>query len=267
MINLARPIWFQRSGGFTTPAAPCDLIVGKSDDLCCRSHSELHGTLLRETRRQLHGRIAKVLEDYFPDTVQTQPKLIAHHCAQAGLNRKAIEYLGMAGQRSIERSSNPEAIGHLKRALEMLHSLPTDLEHAQVALKLEVMLAQAMIAGKGYSSPETMQVLLRAKKLITAETETSRRVTILYGMWACYYVGGEVDMQHVAATEFLSEAETHDDTAALCLAHRALGTTYFTMGEFSAARKHLERAQGLYDPDHHLRRSGFLAIQQWWEQP
>jgi predicted ATPase len=25
------------------------------------------------------------------------------------------------------------------------------------------------------------------------------------------------------------------------------------MGEFSAARKHLERAQGLYDPDHHLR--------------
>jgi len=72
-------------------------------------------------------------------------------------------------------------------------------------------------------------------------------------MWACYYVGGEVNKQHVAATEFLSEAETHDDTAALCLAHRALGTTYFTMGQFSAARKQLERARGLYDPNHHLR--------------
>ena len=56
-----------------------------------------------------------------------------------------------------------------------------------------------------------------------------------------------MNKQHVAATEFLSEAENHDDTAALCLAHRALGTTYFTMGEFSAARKQL------YDPDHHLR--------------
>src|SRR5215813_11982989 len=212
-----------------------------------------YGTLLRETRRQLHGRIAKALEDHFPGTVETQPELIAHHCAQAGLNRKAIEYLGFAGQRAIERSSNPEAIGHLKRALEMLHSLPADLEHAQVALKLEVMLAQAMIASKGYSSPETMEVLLRAKKLITEATETSQRFTILYGTWACYYVGGEVNKQHVAATEFLSEAETHDDTAALCLAHRALGTTYFTMGEFSAARKHLERAQGLYDPNCHLR--------------
>src|SRR6516164_3163801 len=212
-----------------------------------------YGMLLRETRRQLHGRIAKSLEDHFPGTVETQPELIAHHCAQAGLNRKAIEYLGMAGQRAIERSSNPEAIGHLKRALGLLRSLPADLEHAHVAVKLEVMLAQAMIASKGYSSPETMEVLLRAKKLITEATETSQRFTILYGTWACYYDGGEVNKQHVAATEFLSEAETHDDTAALCLAHRALGTTYLTMGEFSAARKHLERAQGLYDPDQHLR--------------
>jgi hypothetical protein len=95
----------------------------------------------------------------------------------------------------------------------LLHSLPADLEHTQVALKLEVMVAQAMIASKGYSSPETMEVLLRAKKLITEATETSQRFTILYGMWACYYVGGEVNKQHAAATEFLSEAETHDDTA------------------------------------------------------
>jgi len=212
-----------------------------------------YGMLLRETRRQLHDQIVKALEDHFPGTVETQPELIAHHCAQAGLNKKAIEYLGLAGQRAIERSSNPEAIGHLKRALELLHSLPADLEYAQAALKLEVMVAQAMIASKGYSSPETMEVLLRAKKLITEVTETSQRFTILYGMWACYYVGGEVNKQHVAATEFLSEAETHDDTAALCLAHRALGTTYFTMGQFSAAWKQLERARGLYDPDHHLR--------------
>src|SRR4029077_7424586 len=104
-----------------------------------------------------------------------------------------------------------------------------------------------LVAGNHGSS------VARQKKLITEATETSQRFTILYGTWACYYVGGEVNKQHVAATEFLSEADTHDDTAALCLAHRALGTTYFTMGQFSAARKQLERARGLYDPNHHLR--------------
>jgi predicted ATPase len=98
-----------------------------------------------------------------------------------------------------------------------------------------------------------MKVLLRAKKLIHESTETSLRFAILYGIWACHYVGGEVNMQRVTAGEFLAEAERHGDTAALCLAHRVLGTTYVTMGEFAAARRHLERASGLQDPDHHSR--------------
>ena len=46
----------------------------------------------------------------------------------------------------------------------------------------------------------------------------------------------------------MREAERYGDTAALCLSHRALGTTYVTMGEFVAGRQHLERARALYDP-------------------
>jgi predicted ATPase len=49
------------------------------------------------------------------------------------------------------------------------------------------------------------------------------------------------------------EAEHHGDTAALCLSHRALGTSYFTMGEFVAGRRHLERALDFYNPDEHAR--------------
>jgi predicted ATPase len=37
----------------------------------------------------------------------------------------------------------------------------------------------------------------------------------------------------------------------LCISHRALGTTYVTMGEFEAGRRHLERARLLYDSDRH----------------
>src|SRR5262245_40891053 len=211
-----------------------------------------YSSLLRGNRQQLHGRIAEVLEHQFTDTAETQPELIAHHLVQAGNIRPAIDYLGKAGKRAIERSANAEAIVHLQRGLELLQSLPDDVEHKQVALQLEVMLGQAMIAGRGYAAPETMKILLRAKKLITESTDTSQKFAILYGLWACYYVGGEVDMQQVAAAEFLAEAERYDDTAALCLANRTLGTTYVTMGEFSAARRHLEQARRLYDPESHL---------------
>jgi len=53
----------------------------------------------------------------------------------------------------------------------------------------------------------------------------------------------------MAAAEFLAEAERQGVTSALCLSHRTLGTTYFTMGEFEAGRRHLEQARALYNPE------------------
>ena len=176
---------------------------------------------------------------------------MAHHLAQAGRTELAINYLRKAGQRANESSANAEAIGHLKLALELLQSLPDGPEHKRKALELQAMLAQAMIAGRGYAAPETRQVLLQAKALTDERTEVSQKCTILYGIWASYYVAGEVAMQQKAAVEFLAEAERHDESASVCLSHRTLGTTYVQMGEFAAGRQHLERARELYDPEHH----------------
>jgi predicted ATPase len=53
--------------------------------------------------------------------------------------------------------------------------------------------------------------------------------------------------------EFLAAAERHKDTAALCIAHRMLGTTCVTKGEFATGLHHLEQARALYDSAHHSR--------------
>src|SRR5262249_40687772 len=45
--------------------------------------------------------------------------------------------------------------------------------------------------------------------------------------------------------------ERHKDTAALCIAHRAVGTTCATTGEFAAGLRHLKRARALYDSERH----------------
>src|SRR6266498_5455624 len=210
-----------------------------------------YASLLRGRRQELHRRIADALEDQFAELAETQPQLMAHHLAQAGRTELAINYLRKAAQRANESSANAEAIGHLKLALELLQSLPDGPEHKRKALELQAMLAQAMIAGRGYAAPETRQVLLQAKALTDERTEVSQKCTILYGIWASYYVAGEVAMQQKAAVEFLAEAERHDESASVCLSHRTLGTTYGQMGEFAAGRQHLERARELYDPEHH----------------
>jgi predicted ATPase/DNA-binding response OmpR family regulator/class 3 adenylate cyclase len=210
-----------------------------------------YDTLVRSKRQQLHGRIAGAIEEGFPETVETQPEVLAHHLVQAGLTERAISYLRRAGLRAIGRSANTEAIRHLTQALELLQSRPEGPARTRAALGLEAMLSQAMIAGYGYAARETAEVLLRAKAHIDDQTDPSQKLTILYGIWACHYVRGEVAKQTGAATEFLGEAERHNDTAALCVAHRILGTTHVTKGEFTAAQPHLEQARALHDSQNH----------------
>jgi tetratricopeptide (TPR) repeat protein len=83
-----------------------------------------YGTLLRDRRRQLHARIAATLEDLFPEIVSAQPALLAHHCTEAGLTEKAVDYWLTAGRQAWARSALAEAIALLHRGLALVPDLP-----------------------------------------------------------------------------------------------------------------------------------------------
>src|SRR4029077_15489156 len=51
-----------------------------------------YDSLLKTRRQQLHGRIARALEERFVDIVASQPEIVAHHFTQAGLVDSAIDY-------------------------------------------------------------------------------------------------------------------------------------------------------------------------------
>jgi predicted ATPase len=77
-----------------------------------------YSTLLRSRRQQLHARIAAIIEDRFPEIVAVQPALLAHHCEQAGLGEKAIDYWLTAARQAWSRSMLAEAVALLRRGLE-----------------------------------------------------------------------------------------------------------------------------------------------------
>ena len=210
-----------------------------------------YATLSRRKRQRLHSRIVDALESAFPFTVETEPQLLAHHLAVAGFTDRAVEYLGKAGRRSIERSANADAIKYLTRALELLQSRPDIPQSKCARFSLEVMLAQAMTATYGYAATSLRETLLRAKALINDSTDLAQKFCVLYGIWASYYVAGETAKQRDAAVEFLAEAEHTNDAASLCIAHRLVGTTYLTMGEFAAGLRHLKQARTLHNEEHH----------------
>src|SRR5262249_31632463 len=58
-------------------------------------------SLLRSTRQHHHQRIAQVLDAQFPETVETQPELLAQHYTEASLHARAVGYWQRAGQRAM----------------------------------------------------------------------------------------------------------------------------------------------------------------------
>jgi len=111
-------------------------------------------SMLLSRRRQLHQRIATVLTERFPETLETQPEVLAHHYTEAGLAAPAVEYWRRAGERAIQRSANLEAIAHLTRGLEVLKTLPDSPERATQELVLDATLGMPLWATKGSAAPE-----------------------------------------------------------------------------------------------------------------
>jgi predicted ATPase/class 3 adenylate cyclase len=207
--------------------------------------------LLRSTRQQSHQRIAQVLEAQFPEVVEMQPEVLAHHYTEAGLAEQAIPYWQRAGQQASDRSAYTEAIGHLTRGLEVLNSLPETPDRTRRELVLQNTLGQALIATKGYGAADVARVYLRAKELSQHVGETAQLFPALYGLWVFHYIQAEFCTAHELGEDMLRLAQQHDDPTLRLVAHRLVGTTWFYLGEFLEACSHLEQVRTLYDPQQH----------------
>jgi len=139
-------------------------------------------SLLRSTRQQYHQRIAQVLEEQFPETVQTQPELVAHHYTEAGFTEQAIPYWQRAGQHASARSAHLEAVSHFTTAIELLTTLPETSERLQHALTLHIALGAALQIAKGYTAPEAEHVYTQARALCQQVGETPELVPVLFGL-------------------------------------------------------------------------------------
>jgi hypothetical protein len=110
-------------------------------------------SLLKATRQRYHQQVARVLAERFPETVETQPELVAHHYTEAGLHAHAIPYWQQAGQQALQRSANPEAVQHLTTGLALLAMLPETPARAQQELDLQLALGAGVECYHGPGGP------------------------------------------------------------------------------------------------------------------
>jgi predicted ATPase/class 3 adenylate cyclase len=206
-----------------------------------------YNSLLMERRKLLHERAGQALESMFAEQLDDHLGDLARHYSRSDNVIKAVEYLGRAGQQALQRSAHADAISSLTAATNLLQRIPDSPERVQRELHLQLALGPALIAVKGWAAPEVERVFTHARELCERLGDPPELFPVLVGLWAGYYLQGELLKAGELAEQFLRRAQGANNPTLLLYAHLALGDTSFSMGEWLLARDHLEVAISLYD--------------------
>jgi class 3 adenylate cyclase/predicted ATPase len=207
-------------------------------------------SLLKGRRQHLHARIAEILEQRFPDTVETEPELFARHYTAAGLTEAGVHYWERAGARATERSAFVEAINHYRKGLELLSALSDGPARNQLELSLQMGLGDAFSWMRGFAAAEVEAAYSRAHDLSRQMGETPELFRILWGLWHFFIIRGDLAKAQELSQEVAQLGLRLQDASLVPHVHRTLGETFLWRGEFAAAQRESSKclAAGLPPP-------------------
>jgi class 3 adenylate cyclase len=211
----------------------------------------LHQSLLKKQRRQYHKVIATVLEEKFRDIAESQPELVAQHYEEGAMPEKAFGYWNRAAERSLARGANREALSLARRAIETLEAFPEETERFCRELDLRMIEGPALLALKGWASPELGACYARARELCARLPKTRKMFETLRGLWTNDMVAARLHQALAAAEELHSMATEAADNDLLMESHAAICDTLNWLGRPVDCLAHARAGFALYDCDAH----------------
>ena len=152
---------------------------------------------------------------------ESEPELLAHHLTEAGLWEAAVPYWLKAGQRAVARSALLEAAQHFSKAYGYHSGCSRRLQRTQGELDLHIRLGPVIMATRGYSAPESLEIYTRADHLVTEVGNIGERMDVLLGLFNVHY--GRCELRQA-----LSVAEEHMGLGAA--SRRKSGPGAYTVG-------------------------------------
>lgn len=204
----------------------------------------IYDSLPRVARTTLHGKIAAALQTARP-LVPAERQ--APHWAAAGDLPQAIACWLAAGRNGV----GPAAVRHYQTALELVERLPVGHERTRMELELQIGLGAAACAAEGYASATGAAAYARARVLGTSREDGANLFPALWGLWASASSRGGFPHALELARQLRNMADASGDPLQDQQAEFALGNIHFWLGEFVAARRHLEDALAGYRPAQH----------------
>ncbi|MBU6464433.1 MAG: AAA family ATPase [Bradyrhizobium sp.] len=216
-----------------------------------------YDSLLKSRRKQLHGDIAHLLEERWPDTRDKAPELLAFHYNSAEQYRVAVPLWLRAGEVAMQRFALPEAISHLRTGMSALAKLRPSKVRDRMEISLRTALGPALVAHRGWAHAEVGQTLVPAWRLTQALKHSAAYLPILNTLSVHYMSAGRLtESLRWAGRLSKSGSELGDDGLEI-FGHRAASACHYWLGDFAKALRSGGYVRKLYDPERHW---GLVAL-------
>jgi class 3 adenylate cyclase len=226
--------WVSRSGLLHVVAQAPDAIYMFKHALI---QEVAYSTLLLASRKQLHGKIAQIIEQRFPELRQRKPAVLARHLESAGETMHAIEAWVEAGSQEAAVAASAEAVQHFERALTLLREhyaeQPESDEATRAELDILIKLGPVVMMARGIGSEHSARTYERARELVIRTGDQFERFVVAFSLWYAY----ENQCRHTQTDTMLLEvdqlAEASSDARLLVQARHARWTTSLNRGLFT----------------------------------
>jgi class 3 adenylate cyclase/predicted ATPase len=202
-------------------------------------------SLARSRRTIFHARLVQAMLARLPDLEETNPGLLGHHCAQAGLIERAASYFRRAGEKAAERAALAETRGQLERGVSLVRTLPNSTARRTLEIELKLALGRVLLSTKGSADAEAGEVFGEAVEMCRGLDHTELLTRALWGYWFNQAQRRDLMGDSDAVQELLSIARQQNDASGQMVAHAMLGIIRFWQGRFEESQRDLQIANEL----------------------
>jgi tetratricopeptide (TPR) repeat protein len=207
-------------------------------------------TLLKSTRRELHGRVARTLAERFPALADAQPEILARHWTEAGEAAPAIDAWHKAGDAAYARRAFKEAEEDYHQALAIQEAQPESPEGDARTLALLSALNRILQLTRGYAAPETVAAATRARSLAEKTGSISQLIREEAVLWRGIITSGDYAGAAAMADHILDLTHRAPPSPArLLFAHNAQVQTRYYTGDLAGVEEHFALLAPLIESD------------------
>ncbi len=192
----------------------------------------IYKNLLKSERRQVHGRVGKVMEGLFRDRVNKLAPTLAYHYEKGKVGAKAVDYLLRTAEQAKTVSALDRAVDCCRRALALIDEA-NDPELNRIARPqlLEV------LADVHYVRGEYPAAVRKYEDALCIETDTVRRAALMRKKGKLLGKRGQWEEARTCLVSALEEMKSQPDDTESAAIYTELSLVYGHQGQLAEAAR------------------------------